>query len=167
MARDHARLLCSVWGDADWTTRSSEAQRLYMLLVSQPDITYAGVVPYLPRRWASLSKDSSVTRVRRSLAELSQAAYVVVDESTEELLIRSFIRHDGVLKVPNVARAMVKAYRATLSPVLRDVVVGEVARLWERDAGPDQMKGWDTVMKPSRAGGMREDIEASLNGTLR
>lgn len=164
MARDFARLLCSVWGDPDWLDRTGEAQRLYMVLVSQPDLTYAGVLPYRPRRWAQLAKDSSLTKVRRAMAELEHHGFTVTDKATEETVVRTFIRHDQVLKVPNVTRAMVRAYWQILSPHLRDVVVGEVARMWQARPDGDETRGWDVVMSPVSQGGLRESVEATLSG---
>lgn len=160
MARDFARLLCSVWGDRDWTDRSSDAQRLYMLLISQSDITYAGTVPYRPRRWARLSKDSSITKVRRAYTELEHHGFIVTDEATEETLIRTFICHDKVLKIPNVARAMVKAYQQILSAHLRDVVLHEVARIHRNQADDYPAASWSVVLAPAHDGGMGEDVEA-------
>lgn len=168
MARDYAKLLCSVWADLDWKDRTSEAQRLYLLVLSQPDVTYAGVVPYRPRRWATMSKDSSLTKVRRALSELEASGYLVVDDATEEVLIRSFIRHDNPLKVPNVARSMVKAYRTILSEHLRDCILGELARMFEMAAPPGddaREKGWEAVvLKPCSEGGMYEDLLGALSG---
>lgn len=162
MARDFARLLCSVWSDSDWIERTGEAQRVYMLLVSQPDLTYAGVLPLRPRRWAQLAKDSSLAKMRRALAELEAHGFLVADTSTEEMAVRTFIRHDNVLKVPNVARAMVKAYRQILSPHLQDVVLGEIARMYENRPNGEEAKGWSVVMRPASQGGMREDVESAL-----
>lgn len=161
MARDHARLMCSVWTDGDFLSRTSEAQRLYMLLMSQADITYAGVVPYRPRRWARLSKDGSITKIRRAHAELEHHGYIVTDTATEETVVRTFICHDRVLKVPNVARAMVKAYRQILSAHLRDVVLHEVVRIRANEPDEYPPASWSMVLAPAREGGMGEDIEAT------
>lgn len=162
MARSHARLLCQVWADGDWLERTCEAQRLYMLLVSQPDISYAGVLPYRPRRWATLAKDGSHAKIRRAHNELEAHGFIATDQSTEETAVRTFIRHDGVLKVPNVSRAMVKAYRHILSPHLRDTVLNEIARLWQLRPDDDSTRGWAVVMASIHDGGMREDVEAAL-----
>lgn len=164
MARDHARLLCAVWGDKDWIDRTGEAQRLYMLLISQADISYAGVLPYRPRRWARLAKDTSLAKIRRAHSELEHHGYVVTDLSTEETAVRTFIHHDKVLRVPNVARAMVKAYRQILSPHLQDVLLSELARLHRSSTDSAENKGWEIVMLPAASGGMREDVEAALSG---
>lgn len=161
MAREHARLMTRIWFDDDWRTLSTDAQRVYLLAISQQDMSYAGVVPYRPKRWASLSKRTTVARIRSAVAELEAGGYVVVDEDTEELLVRTFIRHDRVLAVPNVARAMVRAYRAIVSDHLRDRVLGELARSYRTSTAETREKGWGVLTLPSSAGGMREDLEAA------
>lgn len=167
MARDYGKLLCSAWTDPEWKSLSSEAQRLYLLVLSQPDVSYVGTVPYRPRRWATMSKDSSRLKVTRSLTELVSNGYVIVDYDTQELLIRSFIRHDNPLKVPNMARAMVGAYHAILSHHLREVVVGELVRLLNEAPPPGtagRPKGWDEVILQAHTrGGMLEEIDGTLN----
>ena len=71
--------------------------------------------------------------------ELARNLYIVVDEETEEVLIRSFVRHDGLMKQPNMAVAMVKAARSIASRNIRAVLVHELLRL--REDHPD-LKGW-------------------------
>jgi hypothetical protein len=162
MAREHARLLTAVWFDEDWRNLGAEAQRVYMLAISQQDMTYAGVVPYRAKRWAELAKKTTAAGIRRAVSELESAAYVVTDEATEELLVRTFIRHDRVLAVPNVARAMVRAFRTIASHHLRDTVLAELAR--DYLAGDDETrdKGWTVLFLPAQKGGMREHLEAAI-----
>ncbi len=162
MAREYARLKTVIWSDKDWTDLSPAAQRVYLLALSQADMSYAGVVSYLPRRWAALSAKTTVPAIRRAVTELETAGYVVVNEDTQELLVRTFIRHDRVLAVPNVARAMVTAWRAILSAHLRDVVLAELARTYLTEAEEDRDKGWAVLMRPESAGGMREHLDAAL-----
>lgn len=162
MAREYAKLKSCIWSDPEWTRCTDNAQRIYCLAFSQPDITYAGVVPYRPRRWASMAKNTTVAAVRRAIAELEAAGFVIIDPSTEELLIRTFVRHDGVLAVPNMARSMVKAYRGILSEHLRSVVLRELARDYAASDDESREKGWAVVMQPQRAGGMAEDLEPLL-----
>lgn len=119
MARSHAKLLTSIWLDDDFRALSPDAQWLYMALLSQSNLSYAGVAPLTKRRWAGLSARQTPHVVGEALAELEAARYVLVDDDTEEVLIRSFIRHDGGLKIPNVAKATVTAVACIASPRLR------------------------------------------------
>lgn len=133
MAREHARLQCAIWQDADFIALPAAAQRLYMLALSSPELSYAGVVPYTPSRWSRLAPDTTAAQVRRHVALLADARFVVVDESTEEMLIRTYVRHDGILRSPNVTVAMTKAAHRIVSPVIRRAFMRELVRLHRAD----------------------------------
>lgn len=148
MARDHGRIKWSIWGDPDWRALKESEQRLFKLALTQPGLSYAGVVPFTVRRWASLAADSSIPKIRRAVTALEEARYVVVDEDTEELLIRSYLRNDGLLDSPNICRAAVRDYDAIGSPLLRAVVVCETVRLLNEDPRPGNDKSWDEVLAP-------------------
>lgn len=141
MARDHARVLVSVWGDDDWRSLPATAQRIYILALSQPGLSYAGVTPYLPGRWANLAADTSAAAIRKGVATLVDRRYVVVDQDTEELLLRTFVRHDNVLRFPNVAVAMARAYRQIASPAIRSAFLIELHDLAQRPDTKD-LPGW-------------------------
>ena len=129
MARDHARLLASIWDDDDFLALSDQAQRLYFLLLSQRELSYAGLLPMRLKRWASRSKTTTVDGITAALAELDASRFVVCDHDAEEVLIRSLIRRDGIYKQPNVlAGALREAFLIT-SPVLRSALAGELRRL--------------------------------------
>lgn len=126
MASDHARVLRAIWQDEDFLALSMHAQRLYLLLLSQPKLTFCGSLDYRPDRWAKLASDASTDAVEDALSELEAARYVVVDHDTGELVIRSWVRHDGVCSSPNLIRAMWKAWEALESKTLRRVVLCEL-----------------------------------------
>jgi hypothetical protein len=94
VARAHGRILSTVWSDPDWVALSQGAQHLYMLLLSQSKLTLVGLLDYLPSRWARLAVDTSLTTVEANVAELEASRFVVVDRNTDELLIRTLVRHD-------------------------------------------------------------------------
>lgn len=141
MARDHARILLSIWGDDDWRDLPAASQRVYLLALSQPGLSYAGVVPYLPGRWSKLASDTSPGHIRKALGILEERRYVVLDADTEELLIRTFVRNDNVLRFPNVAVSMARAYRQIASHSIRAAFLAEIRNLRER---PDtrNLPGW-------------------------
>lgn len=143
MARDHARLRHSIWADAEFLALTEAAQRVYMLALSQPGLNYCGVVPFTLRRWAKLASDSTTRRLRTAVTALETARFVVVDEDSEELLIRSFIRNDGIIESPNICLAAVKAFPGVLSPLLKGVFVAELHRLRASPQGKGWEKGWE------------------------
>lgn len=148
MARDHARLRAGIWSDPDFLALAASQQRAYLLALSQPGITYCGVLPYTPRRWARLAPDTTEADIRAALDELAARRFVVIDEDTEELLIRTFIKHDGVLKSPNVARSALNSWTHGIhSQRIRGHVLLELTRL---RCGPQEEsweKGWP-VLEP-------------------
>lgn len=126
MARSHARILTSIWADPDFLALTADAQRVYIVALSQPQVSFCGVVAFTERRWASLAADTNPDRIRDALAELEACRFVMTDHHTDEVFIRSFVANDaGLLSTPNVLRAMVTDYSSILSPRLRK------AFLWE------------------------------------
>lgn len=139
MARDHARVSLSVWADDDWRDLSPAAQHLYFVLLTQPTLSYAGVADWRPARIRALASQWTGAIFDRAARELARNLYIVVDEDTEEVMIRSFVRHDGLMKQRNMAVSMVRAYEATASKGIRGVFVHELARLREDEP---ELAGW-------------------------
>lgn len=146
MARDHARIYTSIWSDPEFRELPVGQQHMYFLLLSQPRVSFAGLLDYMPVRLAKLSAKATVRSVSATVSALEGRGFVVVDEETGELLIRTFIRHDGLLASPNVTKAMVKDFQAILSPTIRDIVVEELSRAHEGDS---TLKGWPAVRESS------------------
>lgn len=125
MARPYGKTFTTIWNDRDFTALPERAQRLYWLMYTQAHLSYAGVVPFTAKRWSGLANDSTPKTLERSLVELEAARFVVYDDDTEEVLVRTFIRWDGVLKSPNICKAMVKDYCSILSPRIRAAIADE------------------------------------------
>lgn len=106
-------------------------QHLYKLLMTHPTLSYAGVVDWRPARIAAMTADTTAESVRRAAVGLQAKRYVFIDEETEEILVRSFLRHDGLLKQPKLSISMVNAFAAIASKRIREVVTHELQRLFE------------------------------------
>lgn len=141
MARDHARTYVSIWG-TDFTHLSAEAQRLYWVITSQHNLTYCGVLDYIPNRLANLAKDTDADDVQRALNELESSRHVVVDYDTSEILIRTFVRWDGLLDSPNVTKAMLKARALIMSDRLREALDTEISKAFKADPKRAGWKGF-------------------------
>lgn len=135
MASDRAYINRGIWNDADHRQLTLEAQHLYYLLLTHPTLSYVGVVDWRPNRLTPFARGLTVERVEAAAAELSAGLYIVIDEDTEEVLIRSWVKHDGVLKQPRLAVSMANAYTRTASNELRAVIVHELSR--QREAHPE------------------------------
>jgi hypothetical protein len=129
MARRYAQIALDVWSDPDFRQLSHGAQWLYWLLISQPTMSAAGVLPLQERRWAKLAADTGRDDVEKLLAELDAARYVLVDEDTEEALVRSYLRNDGSWRLPNLAKTAFTQARQIVSARLRAAMVEELCRI--------------------------------------
>jgi hypothetical protein len=116
--RQYAQILKRIWADPDWKKLTGNGQWLYFLLLSQSSMSYAGVLPLTVRRWANLAAGMSSQEIREALDELHAARFVVVDEDTEEVLVRSFIRNDGLWKQPRMlSQAIGHAHEVESNPI--------------------------------------------------
>lgn len=134
MARAHARILVSIWDDPDFQELSVGAQRLYLLLLSQDSLNNAGRILLTIKRWSTGCRSTTPADVRRALGELDGARFVVVDDETEEVLIRSFIRNDGIVKQPQMMKNALREALGVKSARLRAVLASELRKLRREDA---------------------------------
>ncbi len=140
MARERASINIDIWGDADFRNLTPAAQALYFKLMSHPRLDYCGVVEFHPGRLAALSREQTAGDIMIAAQELSWAYYCVIDQTTDECMVRGFLRHDGVLQQPRLAVSAAKAYAAIGSNKIRAVIVHEVLRF--RRENPD-LKAWE------------------------
>lgn len=109
MARDYARIMTAIWDNKEFCNLTEGSQRAYLLLVTQPDISAAGVLGLRVRRWSTMSQSSTPETLSRFLKELEEGRFIVTDWTTEELLIRSFIRWDAGFNNPKRKPVIVRA----------------------------------------------------------
>jgi hypothetical protein len=129
MARGHGRVLTSIWDDADFLALTEREQRLYLFLISQPNLNHAGLLDLTLRRWSRKAHGLTSDGLEELLQSLEKARFIVMDDDTEELLIRSFVRNDGVWKQPKVMGAMVSGAMEISSWKLRHALLAEVDRI--------------------------------------
>ncbi|MFB6568260.1 hypothetical protein [Streptomyces noursei] len=129
MARGHGRILTSIWDDADFLALDEREQRLYLFLISQPNLNHAGLLDLTLRRWSRKARGLTSAELEKLLQALEAAHFIVMDDDTEELLIRSFVRNDGVWKQPKVMGAMVSGAMEISSWQLRSALLAEVDRI--------------------------------------
>lgn len=130
MAREFARYLVSTHHDPDWAEMTTIQHDCYMALLSSPDLSWAGVHPYLPARFAALAADLTEKKVTKAWEDLESLNKVIIDKRTSEICVRTFLRHDNVLSKPNIAKAFCLAYERILSPTVKSGVASEVKRLF-------------------------------------
>lgn len=131
--KDHAEINLDIWGDDDWLDLTPQAQHLYFVLWTSPQLTYCGTGAWHAGRIAAVAKGWTPAAVEAAAAELSAELFLVIDTMTEEFILRSWIKHDGIWKKPNMAVSMANARAALASRTLRGVVVHEVAKVKARN----------------------------------
>ena len=121
--------MATIWTDPDFINLDAGPQRLYLFLLSQPDLSHAGLVPMRINRWAKKVNGASRATILADLDALAYAQFVVADQETEEVLIRTFVRNDGVYKQPKVMLRMREDARQIESDRLRRTFRDELDRL--------------------------------------
>jgi len=139
MARDHARILLSIWDDPDWLALNSVQHDVYWAIASGRDLSYCGVAPLIPARYQHIASDMNPRRFMSAVDVLEARRFVVTDRATAEVLIRSYVRHDGILKLPNVTKALVTAMKRVHSGLIQEAMTEELVRLYIEN--PTE-KGW-------------------------
>lgn len=119
----YVKLERSIWQDRDFLALSDGAQRMYLMLISQPDVSHVGILPYTPTRWSRLSPTTTQPAVEGFLNELEAARFVHIDTTTEELLIRSYITYDGAHASPNGKKALRRSFTKIHSRLLATIVI--------------------------------------------
>lgn len=128
MPRDHTRIHVDIWGDDEWLDVSPEAQHLYFVLYTWPP-SFCGAGDWLPRKIVTRARGWTVPRVLDAAEELVAGEFLLIDIDTEEYLLRSWIKHDGLFRQPNMAVSIANARIELASRTLKAVVVHEVQKL--------------------------------------
>lgn len=167
MARDRANINTGIWTDDTFIDISRDEQWLYFLLMTDPKLSYAGVTDWRPGRIAQRSSNTSKADIEQIGAGLQAGRYILIDEETEEVMIRSFLRHDGLLKQPRLGVSMANAYGAIASKNIRKVVTHELKRLHDefpewKAFGVEQVK---ELLKRSSADMSELDLEPTPSFT--
>ena len=129
MPRSHGRIMAAIWSDPDFIAMRGGAQRMFMFLLSQSDLSHAGLLPMRVNRWAKKAEDTTAATIRAELTYLAERGFVVLDEDTEEVLVRTMVRNDGVYKQPKVMLRLREDAKQIESPLLRAAFKVELNRL--------------------------------------
>lgn len=139
MAREYGAFYYSAWNDHEFRMLPDPAQALYMKLVVHPSLSWAGVGDWRPGRIATMSQGMDAADVRLVANCLIARHYIVVDDDTEEFLIRTYIKHDGIMRHAKLCVSMANAFGAVGSNTIRMILSDELHKL--REAEPDAV-GW-------------------------
>ena len=148
--RTYAKVRTEIWANDDFRKLDARGQRLYFALLTTSSLNWAGIADWRPSRLSALCGGETVKSIRDTARKLEAARFVYVDESTEEALIRTFIRNDEVFKSPKLTIASCRQLAEIASPRLKEIAVYEARRCildfpdWK---GIPYVPGWvtDTV----------------------
>jgi len=129
VSRDYAAIRPRIWSDVTFASQNPDAILLFLFLWTQSDLSYAGSIHMRLRQWARKLPGLGEDRVRAAVDVLAANGYVVVDDVTEELLIRSFVAEDELWKQPKMLALSVKQARTIESEHLRAAYGRELLRL--------------------------------------
>lgn len=145
MARSEARLQFGIWRNG-LAGLSPHSKLLYCVLLTEPTVNHAGIGAMRTSKWG---RDAGLTveETTKALQELTDGAFIVVDEDTEEVFVRTMIRNDGVVEQPYVLKGALKEALHTSSTVIRRALAAELRKLPPRQ--PDRVgKNGRTVTYP-------------------
>ncbi len=134
MPRDHARINLTIWTDPDFRALPPAAQHLYLTLWTAPELSYCGVHDWRPARMTGLSHGYTAEHIETIAGCLEARHFLVIDRDTEECLVRSWARFDGIMKQPRMAVSLLNAYATVGSQAIRQVLVHELHKI--RDESP-------------------------------
>ena len=140
MPRSYGRLLVQMWSpDGDYRLLSWRAQWLYEALLSQPNLSGAGALPMQPNKWVKFAADITVADIDAALAQLVQQCYVLVDDDTQEALIRTFVKHDGGLNNPKTRKGIESAILRIESSKLRAAATDGLRLAIDQQSNADRL----------------------------
>lgn len=140
--RQYALIHRAILDDPSWRCLTRSQQNLYLLLLLKLSTNLCGVVDWRPKKLAVNASDMTVETIEADAVVLEKKLYIVRDEDTDEVLIRSFLRNDAPLKSSKTAIAVRSSYTDTASSKLRGVIVFELQRLYKEQR---DWQGWDQV----------------------
>lgn len=128
MPRSEARIRVTIWDDPDFLALDHQAQRVYHFILEQDDLTNHGVLGMRMKRLtrkATMDAADFLDVLRR----LDATRFLVVDEDTEEICVRSHIRNDEVYRQPFMLRSAQKGLPGIESKRIREATLVELERI--------------------------------------
>lgn len=141
MARKLAIVPASLWHDESFGSLAHGPQWLYLMLLTQRQLTPAAILPTLPRRWSNEARSVSETEVRNWLDELEVAGWTHTDRGEQDTFVSGYFEAEQIARQP---RRVVGAYEAINrigSGRLRAVASAELGQLIAATPLPQAPRG--------------------------
>ena len=133
--RKFAQIQIDIWNDTDFRNLTPAAQHLYLVLLSHPSLLQCGVGDWKPKRLTGYANGWKKEAIEAAAGELIEGRFIVVDDDTDEYLVRTYVRNGGLMKQPNLATNMARSLMEVGSESLRGVVAFELQRLEKVESG--------------------------------
>ena len=162
MPREYMPYYASTWNDPQWRDLTVAQQQAYSMIGSQGNISACGVLDVPLRRLTKLAADLTVESLQQQIDVLARRRFLVVDD-TGEILVRSYIRHDGLLKMgTRPAKQIARHWHMIDSRTISRAVVTELRRLYREDP---KLPGWAGIRDEDAD--LFDQIEASESPAIR
>ena len=125
MAKTYAKVNLAIWQDPEFRRLPLGAQHLYLFLWTHSTLSYCGVAEWNPKRIQAFTEGWTAADVAEAARCLEARLFIVTSPDTDEVLLRSWVRHDGLLKEWRMGIAFAKAYVTVASRELQQVIVHE------------------------------------------
>jgi hypothetical protein len=174
MANTAGVLKESIWRDKEFRALPRTAQATYAQLISQKELDRSGVQPLQIAKWTKGCDTFTAEDFAADLKVLEQRRFVFVDEDTDELFIRSYMRHCDVARYPNILKNALRCAGMVASDKIRFELAKELRRLRKPDADrvadqiqpetvPETFNGSETKTNPTQT--VSETVPEPLNGS--
>lgn len=127
MARSYGKILATLTTDDEFNDLAGDEQTLYFRLLGHPTLSLIGKLDYRPHHWCRYARNWTRETVEHLVVALADRRYVAVDYATEELLIRTLTKHDGIpVGNAKLRKGLWAAWGSIASPELRSVAVANL-----------------------------------------
>lgn len=86
------RIPVAIWRDNDFTALTAGAQRMFLCVLTQPELDRTATLPLRPPRWARMAQGLAVDAVLDALGELETAGFIEIDEELQDVRLLRYIR---------------------------------------------------------------------------
>lgn len=124
MPRAEARLKAGIWIGLRGV--SPHAKLLYAVILTESSLQHCGIAAYQLDKWTEQA-ELTPSEAEKAFAELNASRHVLRDRW--EILVRTYIRHDGIAEQPNMLKAALKGAALIESPFLRRALAVELRKL--------------------------------------
>jgi HNH endonuclease len=135
VARSEARIFTSVWRDQDFIALPPNAKLLYLMLLTLPELSGAGTLPFLVNRWSHFS-GLPVPAVERAADELGEDGWLIFDEQEQEAFVSGYFASEKIARQPRRVITANEAIRTLDSERVAAFASAELADLIDEAIPP-------------------------------